>query len=125
MVCATMEAVKDERGRDLKSINEKVYDDPAFNAELVGAIQAKVKELAPKEGEWSDAWEQVKETVRTMSLTRTQELRTQRNAETDKLRELLRYEEARTSAGLATAEDHAKKKELQDKIRELTRKSTR
>ena len=123
MVCVTMDVVRDERGRDLETINEKVFEDSSFTAELKGAILDKLSELDPQDGEWSNAWEELKVIIRDMCLACTKEKRKQRNAELDELRELLRYQESDISAGHTSASDHARKKELQDKIREITRKS--
>ena len=123
MVCVTMVAVKDERGRDLETINEKVFEDASFNAELASAIQDKMQTLNPQDGEWRDAWEQVKAMVKSMCLDRTQTVRKELNKEIDDLRSSLRYQEADITAGHSSASDHARRKELQDKIRALTKKS--
>jgi hypothetical protein len=107
--------IQQERGRDLRSISEAIFDDPTFNAELARLIE--VQSRGTKPGEWGQKWEAIKQTVRERCLEKTTQRRQQRNDELDELRTKLKHLEANISGGTADASMYVERGELEKEIK--------
>ena len=118
MVSIKMCIIQDERGKDLQTINETIFEDSDFNRKLANAIKAIVLERNPAtNGNWRDTWEEIKVMARDMCLEQTVALRKQQKIEATTAQTLLRYAEANIKAGLGTSKDYTDRDELRKKVR--------
>ena len=68
--------VKPEKGKDLPRINESIFDEPAFNAQLHATIQdAHLRINAMKPDGWRKGWEALKVELKRMCLEQTKSMK--------------------------------------------------
>jgi len=118
LIEATFNIVKEKRGRDLPFINEAVYDDPTFNAEIVAAIKTTMD--AATDGHYGEKWEETKDKVRDMSLERTDQIRKAKDDEAERLRDLITVHKAimQGDSSPANASTAAEIAEMEKQLRE-------
>ena len=112
MIQAEMHVVRAEKGKDLETINEAIYECAEFNTKLATAIQKKIDEINPHAGQWGATWEKIKDMTRELSLEETKKLKATRTDELKAIIIELNILEAQRKAGLADASDIARIQEL-------------
>ena len=112
-----------ERGRDLSTINESIFDDADFNDELATLIKNTMTEKNPDANGWGAAWEATKAAIRTRCIAQTKTLRRQEDEETARIKAELSYVEAAIKgAGTHTdASSYTTRDELKKQLTERTR----
>ena len=93
-----------ERGRDLSTINESIFDDADFNDELATLINNTMADKSPDTNGWGVAWEATKAAIRTRCIAQTKSLRRQEEDETARLKAELTFVET-TIKGAGTHND--------------------
>ena len=117
MVHTEVRPLQQPRGKDLKTINESIYDNMEFLDTLKSIIDKELADRTLTNATWSATWEKIKERLRDVSLTKTMEMKEIQNDRVATLRSELKYVEADISAGNATAYDYATRERLRDNIR--------
>ena len=79
MIEAELTIVKEARGRDLPFIDEGIFSNPGFNADVLATLNEAMAQAAV--GTWGYSWEGAKVKVRDMSLARTKEVRLAKDEE--------------------------------------------
>ena len=120
MLQARAKIVRPERGRDLRSISEAIFDDPAFNGELAELIKSTIAEADPSSNGWGPAWEAVKVAARDECLEQTKRQREKRNDEARKIAAKIEILDAQIRAGAASATDYTHRDELKKQLRDET-----
>ncbi|MDC0525679.1 reverse transcriptase family protein [bacterium] len=119
-VQSELNIIREPRGRDLKFINERVYDDDRFNSNLSSAIKT-IVDAKTATDTWSDVWERIKVTVRTKSLARTDELRRQKDTDIARMQAILKHIEDNIRTGKATPSDYETRDEMTKQIQAAAR----
>ena len=101
MIEAKLTIVKEKRGRDLPFINEAIYDDADFNAIIAETITETM--AGTTDGQWGAAWERTKIAVRDLSLERTDHLRKAKDAEVERLKQIIQIAKATAQGNAAPA----------------------
>ena len=115
--------VRPERGRDLTTINESIFDDADFNDELATLIKNTMTDKNPDAHGWGAAWEATKAAIRTRCIAQTKSLRRQEEDETARLKAELTFVET-TIKGAGTHNDasyYTTRDELKKQLTERTR----
>ena len=119
-VQSELNIIREPRGKDLKFINEKVYEDDHFNSRLYRTMAA-IANAKTAADTWSDIWEKIKVAVRTASLARTEELRTQKDDDIARKQAILKHIESDIRSGTATPKDYEIRDTMTKEIQAATR----
>ena len=99
-------STQEQRGKDLQSIKEAVYDIPEFNDEIARTIGEIITRRKPEENEdWGHTWHEIKTKIRDMSLEKSADLRfkhTEKTLANIRLRDRLKQDIDRGNATNAT-----------------------
>ena len=122
MLRVDVNAIREERGRDLEHISELIFDDPAFNACLARAIRDAEDNWAlanggtVPNGDWPTLWAHMKDVASTLCLEETKRKRRVTTAsERFLVDQILAYQKA-VDSGTADASAYT---DLQDAKRKL------
>ena len=123
MVEAELTIVKEARGRDLPFIDEGIFSNLAFNADVLAAINKAMAQAT--DGTWGTSWEEAKVEVRDMCLARTKEVRLAKDEEAKKLRGIIDLTKsfAQSSSGPASASLVAQIRDLEEELRKHHQKN--
>ena len=107
---------REERGTDLRTISETIYDSLDNNDQTVQLINQTLG--SPQDGEWCDAWEKVKVAVRDLGLEQTRLARQRRSTERQKIITQINIINGEIKDGRANAADHALLRDLENELRQ-------
>ena len=121
MIRADLTVAKEERGRDLKTINERIFDDKDF----LDALRECIEELEicyrPRTHGWAPMWEECKRQVVAMCHARTQALRKKQDERITFIKTLLTTVRKKIDDGTADATDFAEEEDLKTELRDRHR----
>jgi hypothetical protein len=120
-IAAEMTMVKPARGKDLKYIDERIYDDEEFILKLDSVM---THMYLTSTTDARTTWESIKGTVKKMSLAATVERKRTRSAHLKLKRLQAKQLRHAHTAGTATAATTRRLNELNNEIREETQSST-
>ena len=114
--------VKVERGKDLETINENVFDDPTFTSTLLERMTT-LKNQTDTSGPrgWRDMWEAMKTEVKKLSLAHTAKLKYKQSAHVQTRKTQLAHIQKLKQLGTAGSDDIAKEATLTKEISELSK----
>ena len=122
MLQVDLRVIRSERGKDLMTVNEKIYEDLAFNDQLDRDIEKLIEKLNPQDGAWGAAWEQIKILIRDRSLEQTVKIKIKKSKEAIALKAKIELGSAAIKAGLASAQDRVT---LNDNIQALRQQTAK
>ena len=119
-----IESITEERGRDLETINESIFTCPKFNTRITVAINNILASRAPRAGEWSAAWEEIKIQIRAMCVAESMRVRTANKKDLQVLKHREAHINSQIQHAQASPQDYTRLDEIRKQIRQLTRPNT-
>ena len=113
--------VKNTRGTDMESINEKIFDNPGFVQQLhtliTDALNEKEEELDEQKG-WRDFWEKLKIELKNKCLEATARLRYQESTEIKRMKAQINSLSKVIDSGKATADQISRRVDIAQKVKD-------
>ena len=101
-----MTETKPERGNDLESISESIFDDLAVNNRIASCIQQEIaKADTNTPGGWGVLWENIKSKVKALAVKETKKRKYIESKQLEQKRRLLKVLDQRIRTGNATTDD--------------------
>ena len=121
MIRADLTVAREERGRDLQTINERIFDDEDFLNSLRECIAELEICYQPRTSRWAPFWEECKRQVVAMCHARSQALRKKQDERVTFVKTLLTTVRKRIDSGTADATDFAEEEDLKTELRDTHR----
>ena len=113
--------VKNTRGTDMESVNEKIFDNPGFVQQLhtliTDALNEKEEELDEQKG-WRDFWERLKIELKNKCLEATARLRYQESTEIKRMKAQINSLSKVIDSGKATADQISRRVDIAQKVKD-------
>ena len=115
---------KGERGTDLQTMNESIFEDEAFNMKVHAMIEGKVELLNPEANRtWRETWDSIKTQLRSMGIAESMRRRKKDSEHIKSLKRTRDVLKGEIDAGLAAQPKVSRYIELESEIKAATKQT--